>query len=436
MDIAQILAGSFGSGATTSTLSVTSNLGPPNLDTVPGVHSAGRSWFPVTQIGTYINFLGGDGQPLVFPEPPSGKIFTDGAIFDTGNAYVLTYKVTDVSAFLSNYYNQQQIRSLAVIKDKFDIVQPDTETHIFGLRDLVGNYAALLDNLGRFFTQGFGVPGKFTIVNGENDDIIALKDNLTGACALRLTKDGTLKVRYVEGIDFYNALKGRNFWFEGDSITTAPRPQDGITDQNIYWAIIRDVFKCNVVANGIAGSSLSVPPAIYNPGGIGTPMCETSRLDTSNASFIPDGQIIFGGTNDLIGRSCTLGTMSSTGTDTIIGAMKFMFSYLQRRNKISDLFFVTPLQRATSGFPATNTATNLNADDMVHAMLEVCFRYGVKAFNAYSESGFNYENMYSDAQTSSPLSPDKLHPNIAGHKKFGLWLGSGMNTYYKNKYSL
>ncbi|MCC8409909.1 SGNH/GDSL hydrolase family protein [Mucilaginibacter sp. UR6-1] len=259
----------------------------------------------------------------------------------------------------------------------------------------------------------------------SNTDLFSIQDS-NGYNALRLTIDGNLLYRnkVTGATDSWNNLKGKNIAFLGDSITTAPRSQDGITANNIYWGLIRDRYGCNVYANGVPGSCIAQKSGV-------SAFTTDSRWQSLNSTFTPDAVVVFGGTNDFGGQNIPLGTYadSETGKTTFYSALKYLFHSLQDRYKGSKIFFMTPMQRADRGFPSLNVTTGFYMSEFQDAIQKVAKDYGIIIIDTNQNSGFNYYNMVSGG--TSPWSPDGLHPNIAGHARLADYVGNILNLHFK-----
>lgn len=198
---------------------------------------------------------------------------------------------------------------------------------------------------------------------------------------------------------------------------------DSITESNFraywhYWDYVVAETGLNFVNMGVSGSG-------YKAEGSGN-----KAFYKRVTSIATDADVItvFGGVNDVVLSSATIGTATDTGTDTICGCVNAALDAIEAKYKAHmPIGVISPLPCA-----CVDTSVNLypiqNPNDdtcrmaqFVEQLALICKHRGIPFLDLFHQSNLrpwysecNAEYFSCDAATSG----DGLHPNSRGHKLF------------------
>ena len=199
-------------------------------------------------------------------------------------------------------------------------------------------------------------------------------------------------------------LKGKKVNFLGDSITQgsgtscdAARFTD-ILSRECEFAEMRNY--------GIGGTRIAEQTAVEDEWLDTRDFCRRYKDMDPDADLI----VVFGGTNDYGHGNAPFGTPDAETPKTFCGALNYLMRGLIEMYPMSDIVFLTPLQRADG--------ENLDCyghtlSDYVEAIKEAAYRYSIPVLDMYAMGGICPGI---DIQKDL-LCPDGLHPNDAGHVK-------------------
>ena len=173
---------------------------------------------------------------------------------------------------------------------------------------------------------------------------------------------------------------------------------------------------------------------IENKGSNGTLFCEGAKLNTGanatsrlndlrNYNDTTDYFIVALGANDWTlsnyeSNNIALGTLGSTDTTTIYGAVNVYCQVLVEKFKDTDtkIYFSTPTISGTvNGFSSTaQNRLGYTLRDICNAIIETAAMYDIPTFDMNLHSGIYY-NSSADNNTSSTMK-DGVHPSDAGHE--------------------
>lgn len=148
------------------------------------------------------------------------------------------------------------------------------------------------------------------------------------------------------------------------------------------------------MANFTGGDS-----ATWNPYSVATRSAvgATNIFDVKNCDLL----IIWAGFNDK-NDNIPLGSVSSTDSLTIAGAMRNSVANYQSRNPLMKIMFITPNANPYE----TNNALGLNIVDYRNHIIAVSADMGIPCFDLYDVCGIT------DANKATAL-PDAIHPSSA-----------------------
>lgn len=179
----------------------------------------------------------------------------------------------------------------------------------------------------------------------------------------------------------------------GDSITAGT----GTSIDNRYFELLKPWCKfTSITSDGVGGREL-----------------QSFKECLSNIPSTTELVSFFGGTNDW-GHHKQLGTINSiVGASNFYGQVKYLCDWMQKNKPNVRFFFICPLKRDNSKFPADGCpkgqdTNNLGKklDDYVNAIKEVCEIYKVPYIDLFSgKNSFDFTNYMGDG----------LHPSADGH---------------------
>lgn len=185
----------------------------------------------------------------------------------------------------------------------------------------------------------------------------------------------------------------------GDSITYGYTPDSGAQMESPYPSLLQAELGLKSVRNyGISGSTLTnkVGSQYY-------PMCERITDMEKGADIV----CVFGGTNDYGNyNDIQLGTIDSTDTTTIYGALNSIANTLITNYPSAFLFFITPFHRADQ---TAAKASGLTLELVAQAIRDIGEKYSIPVLDFYKDGGFHPENTaFKNAGYSGN---DRLHPS-------------------------
>lgn len=210
-------------------------------------------------------------------------------------------------------------------------------------------------------------------------------------------------------------LTGKKLLTLGDSITF------GATSTNHYQDKIAEITGAEVINAGYSGAKYALI-AGHEPWNEFSFYQRTIDYDLTDIEYI----FIMYGTNDY-GNHVPIGTMDSDEY-TVKGALVKGLTNLFTKKPNLKIFFSTPIFRATydgTDFVDLDTKTNdlgLTIHDYSQAVLEVCEKLRLPAFDAQKECGINQLN-------HSVYLSDKLHLNNDGNDLIGSQFGNFIIQY-------
>lgn len=208
-----------------------------------------------------------------------------------------------------------------------------------------------------------------------------------------------------------SVLRGKKIVYDGDSICEG-RSGGTLDNGGGYAKIIADLTGCTAVNQAKGGARLCASSANHSV--------------VNNLSNLPkDGDIYCfqGGINDFWGNTpigeCVAGYTESVDSATICGAMETIFRYCLTNLLGKAVCFVI-----THKVKNTATSANSNGDtfrDYRDAMIEVCEKYSIPYYDAFTQSGLNgwnteQSNAYLTANSTG--TGDGCHPNADGYKRY------------------
>lgn len=207
--------------------------------------------------------------------------------------------------------------------------------------------------------------------------------------------------------DHVDVLDGKKIVYDGDSICMGYNADGG------YPAMIAEYTNGTYENQAVGGGLLTASSTVHSV--------------VNNLANLPtDGDIYCfqGGINDYWGGvalgTCTQGDYTGTlDTSTICGALETIFRYALSNFVGKGICFVITHKIQNTAYQ--NNSAGHSFKDYRDAMVQVCEKYSIPYYDAFSASGLNGWN---DAQNNSFLtangagSPDGTHPNIEGYKRY------------------
>ncbi len=243
----------------------------------------------------------------------------------------------------------------------------------------------------------------YWVINGIVTDVSA-----------RGNEYGDVLVRDTLTLDYFADKK---ITLLGDSITVGvgSTQTDGVF--NGYAKQLGEILGAEIENKGSNGTTMAT-----NTGGV-------SRLnDLRNYTGTTDYFIVALGTNDYYfakSNDVKLGTLGSTDSDTIYGAVYTYASILKEKFKGTNtkIYFMTPVYRSD-----TLNSTSYNGytlRDICTAIIETCEMFDIPVLDNYYLSG-----IWSDTYSNDMA--DGVHPNDNGHAKIANSLANFLlsNYYY------
>ena len=274
------------------------------------------------------------------------------------------------------------------------------------------------------------IDGVFFLVNR-----VFLNNSNTGRWVIQEVYNFTdVSDRYIRVVDLENSannkdwidiskakskFKGKKLITVGDSITEGV----GASNKEVtYPGYLKNKYGLNVVNVGIAGATW----ANYNDGRDNISIIhQVDNTDFTDADFVT----IFAGTNDF-GRTNgdTIGNTTDTETNTVKGAMNYVFNKILTQNPRVKIAVITPMwrQRLASGDNKdsdTNTILGQYLIDYVKAIEEQAKYNHIPCLNLYETcliNKYNYSTYLSDG----------LHPNDKGYELLADKIHSFLESVY------
>ena len=202
----------------------------------------------------------------------------------------------------------------------------------------------------------------------------------------------------------------------GDSITKGTFTNDGepmpisIANPN-FSDVLKEKLGADILenygVNGIAFCPINGEDGKFS-------ICDTC-LNFKDADIV----VIAAGTNDFLGRyekGNPLGSINDNTINTFYGAMSFVFSTIIKNNPKSKNFAVLPIKRKEEKMI---NSEGLYLDDYRKAMTISATKHGINVIDG-SKLDIDPER----EQDVKKYILDGLHPNVAGHIKYGEFLYS------------
>ncbi len=299
-----------------------------------------------------------------------------------------------------------------------------------GAWELIGNIKGEQGQQGASADISISEDG-YWVINGEKTEVKAQgADGSTPTIAIN--EDGFWVINGI--ITDVNA-KGEGVY--GDTLICNPLEISDFADKKI--TILGDSVTVGVGSTGnntgyakLLGDILGA--TIENKGSNGTLFCEGAKLNTGanatsrlndlrNYNDTTDYFIVALGANDWTlsnyeSNNIALGTLGSTDTTTIYGAVNVYCQVLVEKFKDTDtkIYFSTPTISGTvNGFSSTaQNRLGYTLRDICNAIIETAAMYDIPTFDMNLHSGIYY-NSSADNNTSSTMK-DGVHPSDAGHE--------------------
>ena len=238
---------------------------------------------------------------------------------------------------------------------------------------------------------------------------------VTAVEAIDLVDNDTSSEEITDSTIARSALYGKKIVYDGDSICES---RTGSTANNGggYAKIIADMVGGTYENKAVSGAALT-----------STPTDKTYHSVVDSLSDLPtDGDLYCfeGGYNDFC-RDVEIGTCDDadyTGdvdTNTICGAMERIFRYCLSILIGRPVCFVIVHKCQSAGHAANGTGKTFK--DYRDAMIQVCEKYSIPYYDAFTKSGLNGWNK---AQSNTYLTAningtgDGTHPNEQGYKRY------------------
>ena len=213
-----------------------------------------------------------------------------------------------------------------------------------------------------------------------------------------------------------NAYEGKTIACIGDSITSGVGVTKG---ENDYVTLLAEHLGMEYIRLGVSGTTLCTD---------GSRTCNISRL-TENYLNGADIVTIAMGINDFCAAGegyYELGTIDSTDTSTIYGAVKMWCDRIEELRKTDSLsdtqfYFVTPVicswnNSVTSSKNWDQSKANIHGytlRDLCNAIIETAALYEVAVIDLNLLSGMYYVNVADNNTTV--FGGDGVHPGVTGH---------------------
>ena len=218
--------------------------------------------------------------------------------------------------------------------------------------------------------------------------------------------ESTVVEEKVLNVEALSVLRGKKIVYDGDSICES-RVSGTAANGGGYAKLIADHTGGTYVNQAVGGARL----------------CASSEKHSvvNNLANLPaDGDLYCfeGGINDFWGNTpigeCTTGYTGEVDSTTICGALETIFRYALTNFVGKPVCFII-----THKIQNTAYTTNSNGDtfkDYRDAMIQVCQKYSIPYYDAFTESGLNGWN---EAQKNAFMSSaDGTHPNEEGYKRY------------------
>ena len=351
---------------------------------------------------------------------PQGEAGTDGATWLTGTA--ITGTETSITATVDG----AKIGDLYLNITTCDIYQCTAENTWKWIANIKGEQG----EQGASADISISEDG-YWVINGEKTEVKAQgADGSTPTIAIN--KDGFW---VINGIVTDVNAKGEGVY--GDTLICNPLEIGYFAGKKI--TILGDSVTFGVGSTGdntgyakLLGDILGAK--IENKGANGTLFCEGAKLNTGanatsrlndlrNYNDTTDYFIVALGANDWTlsnyeSNNIALGTLGSTDTTTIYGAVNVYCQVLVEKFKDTDtkIYFSTPTISGTvNGFSSTaQNRLGYTLRDICNAIIETAAMYDIPTFDMNLHSGIYY-NSSADNNTSSTMK-DGVHPSDEGHE--------------------
>lgn len=216
----------------------------------------------------------------------------------------------------------------------------------------------------------------------------------------------SLDVDYVEGrklgVPYEPEIpywRGRTIVWNGDSIP------EGYNTRATYPDLVGKHLMCNTMNYSLGGSTLADNPDIQKGNtNYRNPLVVRCKNMPDNADLV----CIAIGTNDWCYSYTDFGDMSSTGTNTFYGALKYLCEFLLNKYCGKPIVFFTPIKRVVYNYDRWDGSKTPRADsgtidlayyqtnecgktleDYANAIKEVCGFYGIPVLDLFNEGLIN-----------------------------------------------
>lgn len=217
----------------------------------------------------------------------------------------------------------------------------------------------------------------------------------------------TVVVETVLNVESLSALRGKKIVYDGDSICES-RTSGTSANGGGYAKLIADHTKSTYVNQAVGGARLCVNSDRHSV--------------VNNLGNLPmDGDLYCfeGGINDFWGNTpigeCSLTDYTGAVDDaTICGALETIFRYALTNFVGKPVCFIITHKIQNTAYTANSNGDTFK--DYRDAMIQVCQKYSIPYYDAFSESGLNgWNEAQKNAFTSSA---DGTHPNEAGYRRY------------------
>ena len=214
------------------------------------------------------------------------------------------------------------------------------------------------------------------------------------------------------GKDAKNLLEGKKIVYDGDSICES---RTGTTANNGggYAKIIADTVGGTYVNNAVSGALLSSSTERHSV------VDSLSALPTDCDLYCFEG-----GYNDYwqdvpVGTCDSADYTGAVDTSTICGALESIFRYCLSVFVGRPVCFVIVHKCQNTGHTANSTGKTFK--DYRDVMIQVCEKYSIPYYDAFTKSGLNgWNEAQSNAYLTASVSGDSdgVHPNEQGYKRY------------------
>lgn len=209
----------------------------------------------------------------------------------------------------------------------------------------------------------------------------------------------------MEGVR--DVLNGKNIVYDGDSICAGFGASGG------YAALVAAATGGVFVNQAVGGGKLTSSDAVHSV------VDNLANLPTDGDLYCFEGGINDFWGNTPIGECSLTDYTGAVDATTICGALEIIFRYALNNFVGKPVCFVITHKVQNTGHVPNTTGKTFR--DYRDAMIQVCEKYSIPYYDAFTESGLNGWN---EAQSNAYLTgnsagtADGIHPNVEGYKRY------------------